>query len=102
MAELRNGSALLTGDDWSLWGRSRPSTRTGAASTGMVRLERVRLAQGPGENRIQPELTTSMFLGSHWEHVFRLGAITLRAHAAGSLERGRHWLEIAPGDLWVF
>jgi iron(III) transport system ATP-binding protein len=102
VAELNNGTALLSGDDWSLWGRARSSARPGSAGTGMIRLERVRVADGPGDNRIESELTTSMFLGSHWEHIFHLGAITLRAHAAGPLERGKHWLEIPRKDLWVF
>jgi iron(III) transport system ATP-binding protein len=102
VAELRDGSALLAGDDWGLWGRSRPSAKAGATGTGMIRLERVRVAEGPGENRIRPELTTSMFLGSHWEHIFHLGAMTLRAHTPGPLERGEHWLEIPPKDFWVF
>jgi iron(III) transport system ATP-binding protein len=61
---------------------ARPSAKSGAAGTGMIRLERVRVAEGPGENRIQPELTTSMFLGDKWEHIFHLGETTLRAHGA--------------------
>ena len=102
VAEIRNGSALLSGAGWSLWGRARPSARSGAAGTGMIRLERVHIADGPGENRIQPELTTSMFLGDHWEHVFHFNDVMLRAHADRPLERGKHWLELAPRDLWVF
>ena len=102
VAELRDGKALLTGEGWRLWGRARPSAKSGAQGTGMIRLERVRVAQGPGENRIQPELTTSMFLGDKWEHVFHLGETTLRAHGATALERGKHWVELPREDLWVF
>ena len=102
VAELQGGSALLTGEGWRLWGRARPSAKSGAQGTGMIRLERVRIAQGPGENRIQPELTTSMFLGDKWEHVFHLGETTLRAHGASPLERGKHWVELPREDLWVF
>src|SRR5258706_11710753 len=72
VAELRNGSALLVGEHIRLWGRARASARSGAPGTGMIRLERMRVADGPGENRIEPTLTTSMFLGDRWEHVFRL------------------------------
>jgi iron(III) transport system ATP-binding protein len=102
VAELQGGKALLTGEGWRLWGRARPSAKSGAQGTGMIRLERVRIAQGPGENRVQPELTTSMFLGDKWEHVFRLGETTLRAHGATALERGKHWVELPREDLWVF
>jgi len=102
VAELRNGTALLSGDDWSLWGRARSSARPGTPGTGMIRLERVRVAQGPGENRVDPELTTSMFLGDKWEHVFHLGDTTLRAHSATALAKGKHWVELPREDLWVF
>jgi iron(III) transport system ATP-binding protein len=102
VAQLEDGRALLEGDGWKLWGRSRPSTKSGGEGTGMIRLERVRLAQGPGENRIEPELTTSMFLGDKWEHVFRLGETSLRAHSAEALDKGRHWIELPRSDLWIF
>jgi iron(III) transport system ATP-binding protein len=102
VSQLQDGRALLEGTGWKLWGRSRGSTRGGADGTGMIRLERVRVANGPGENRIEPELTTSMFLGDKWEHVFHLGETTLRAHTSGTLQKGRHWLEIPRDDLWVF
>jgi iron(III) transport system ATP-binding protein len=62
VAELRNSSALLADEGWSLWGRARSSAKNGESGTGMIRLERVRIADGPGENRIQPDLTTFMFL----------------------------------------
>jgi len=102
VAQLQDGKALLEGEGWKLWGRARPSTKSGAQGTGMIRLERVRVATGPGENRVQPELTTSMFLGDKWEHVFHLGDTTLRAHSATPLERGKHWVELPREDLWVF
>ena len=102
IAELQGGRARLEGDGWELWGGARASAKSGADGTGMIRLERVRMARGPGENVIEPELTTSMFLGDRWEHVFHLGATTLRAHGATALERGRHFVELPREDLWVF
>ena len=102
IAGIEGGSALLAGEGWSLWGRARSSARSGETGTGMIRLERVRMAEGQGENRIEPELTTSMFLGDKWEHVFHLGGTMLRAHSATALKRGRHWIEIPRDDLWVF
>jgi len=102
VGEISGGDAKLSGEGWSLWGRARASAKGGAKGTGMIRLERVRMAQGPGDNRVQPELTTSMFLGDKWEHLFKLGAMTLRAHGPVALERGRHWIELPREDLWVF
>jgi len=102
VAQLQDGKALLEGDGWRLWGRARASAKSGGEGTGMIRLERVRVAQGPGENRIDPELTTSMFLGDKWEHVFHLRETTLRAHSAAPLAKGKHWVELPREDLWVF
>ena len=102
VADLRNGSALLAGEGWHLWGRARSSAKSGEDGTGMIRLERVHVADGPGENRIQPDLTTSMFLGDRWEHVFHLNGLMLRAHSFGPIARGKHWLELPAHDLWVF
>ena len=94
--------ARLSGDGWVLWGRARPSAASGQDATGMIRLERVRLTQGPGDNCVQPELATSMFLGDKWEHIFHLGPTMLRAHGTKALERGKHWVELPRDDLWVF
>ncbi|HSS28538.1 MAG TPA: ABC transporter ATP-binding protein [Usitatibacter sp.] len=100
--EVRGGEAKITGEGWSLWGRKAESARQGEKGMGMIRLERVRLADGPGDNRVQPELATSMFLGDKWEHVFHLGKTTLRAHGPAALAKGKHWLELPRADFWVF
>jgi iron(III) transport system ATP-binding protein len=62
----------------------------------------VRVADGPGDNRVQPELKTSMFLGDKWEHVFNLGATMLRAHGPRALAPGKHWVELPREDFWIF
>src|SRR5438132_3017466 len=52
VTELRDGAALLAGEGWSLWGESRGAGKAnGAPATGMIRLERVRVSDGPGDNR---------------------------------------------------
>jgi len=102
VAQMDDRRALLEGEGWQLWGRPSATTKTGAEGVGMIRLERVRLAQGPGENRVEPELTTSMFLGDKWEHIFHLGDTTLRAHSADQLQPGRHWIELPRPDFWIF
>ena len=103
VSEVRNGAALLAGSGWSLWGESRGAAKAGgAAATGMIRLERVRVAGGPGDNRVCLPLVTSMYLGDKWEHLFQLGEMRLRAYGNAPLADGEHWLEIPPSDLWVF
>jgi iron(III) transport system ATP-binding protein len=51
---------------------------------------------------VDAELTTSMYLGDHWEHLLRRGTLTLRSRSAAALERGRHWVELPRDDLWIF
>jgi iron(III) transport system ATP-binding protein len=103
IAEIRGEEAQLTAEGVSLWGRARTGAAAGKDGVGMIRLERVRLADGPGENCIQPELSTSMFLGDRWEHIFHLGELTLRAYSTTSLTRGkRQWLELPRANFWVF
>jgi iron(III) transport system ATP-binding protein len=102
VSQLEGAAALLTGEGWQLRGRAKPSAKSGAAGTGLIRLERMRVADGPGENRVQPELKTSMFLGDRWEHVFNLGPTMLRANGPRALAPGKHWVEIPREDFWIF
>ncbi len=102
VAEVRDGSALLEGDGWRLWGAAKASARAGADGVAMIRLECIRLSDGPGENRLEAELATSMYLGDKWEHLFALGATRLRAYGDGPLAVGRHWLHLPREELWVF
>src|SRR5690349_8563476 len=102
VAEIAGGRARLAGDGWSLAGEARGALQAGQTAVGLVRLERVRLADGPGENRLQLPLITSMYLGDRWEHLFRAGDLRLRAYGPVQLEPAPQWLEIPAGDLWVF
>ena len=77
----------------------------GAAATAMIRLERVRLVDGPdqpGSNRLRLPLVTSMFLGDRWEHLFMLGATRLRAYGNTALGAGDYGLELPSADLRLF
>jgi len=103
VAERRGNAALLAGDGWQLWGEARGNgAAAGAAATGMIRLERVRLADGPGEHAVKLPLVTSMFLGDRWEHLFHQGDLRLRAYGPRPLTPGEQWLEVAPENLWIF
>jgi iron(III) transport system ATP-binding protein len=103
LSEVRGSAALLAGEGWNLWGETRGDTKSaGGAATGMIRLERVLVAEGPGENRVKLPLVTSMYLGDRWEHLFQLGEMRLRAYGRMPLAGGEHWLEIPRSDLWVF
>ena len=102
VAEARDGEVRLAGPGWDLWGAARGTAAVGSDATGMIRLERVRVVEGQGDNRVRLPLVTSMFLGDRWEHLFHLGETRLRAYGATPLAPGEHWLEIPRRDLWVF
>jgi iron(III) transport system ATP-binding protein len=102
--ERRGSAALLAGKGWRLWGESHSAAppAEGAAATGMIRLERIRLAEGAGDNTVELPLVTSMFLGDRWEYLFHLGDLRLRAYGPRALPPGNQWLEIPPESLWIF
>ena len=102
VVERRGDAALLAGDGWQLWGNARGPAAAGSAATGMIRLERVRLADGEGANALKLPLVTSMFLGDRWEHLFHRGDLRLRAYGPRALAPGEQWLEIAPESFWIF
>jgi len=102
VAEVRDGNALLQGEGFALWGTAIRGATSGGNGTAMIRLERIRIANGPGENRVEVDLTTSMYLGDKWEHLFALGANRLRAYGSEPLAAGRQWLELPRSDLWIF
>ncbi|MCX7176808.1 MAG: ABC transporter ATP-binding protein [Proteobacteria bacterium] len=105
VSERRDGEARLVGEGWQLWGQARGrqgDSGAGANGTGMIRLERVRLADGPGENRLLLPIVTSMFLGDRWEYLFHEGPIRLRAYGKTPISGGEHWIEIPRSDLWIF
>ncbi|NDP41645.1 MAG: ABC transporter ATP-binding protein [Aromatoleum sp.] len=102
VTEVGGGHALIEGEGWRLWGAAKASAKAGQDGTAMIRLERIRLAAGPGDNRLQAALTTSMYLGDKWEHLFHLGGARLRAYGDRPLGRGNHWLEVPREALWIF
>ena len=102
VVERRGSAALIAGDGWQLWGEARGSGGQAGPATGMVRLERVRLAAGEGENTLKLPLVTSMFLGDRWEHLFYRNDLRLRAYGPVALAGGEQWLEVPRDSLWIF
>jgi iron(III) transport system ATP-binding protein len=102
VAEVRGDAARIAGEGWGLWGSLRSGKAAGSDATGMIRLERVQLVDGPGDNRVQLPCITSMYLGDKWEYLFNRGGLRIRAHGREPLAPGEHWLQLAPQDLWIF
>jgi iron(III) transport system ATP-binding protein len=102
VAEIRDGAALLEGQGFRLWGTAKKGAAPGGDGVGMIRLEQIRIAEGPGDNRLAADLSTSMYLGDKWEHLFHVGDARLRAYGSEPLAAGRHWLELPKQAFWVF
>jgi iron(III) transport system ATP-binding protein len=102
ITEVADGRALLAGEGFTLWGRPRGKVAVGDTATGIIRLERMKGASAPGENRIPAELVTAMFMGDRSEHLFKLGGLRLRGYSTDARETADAFLELPVDDLWVF
>jgi iron(III) transport system ATP-binding protein len=104
VTQLVDGRALLEGEGWRLWGAARGSLKSGDAATGIIRLERTRIASAAGDNRLRTELVTGMFLGDRKENLFKLGNARLRCYGTPVPTAGGRdcYLELPQEDLWIF
>jgi iron(III) transport system ATP-binding protein len=94
--------AALMVEGIRLDGMLRCATTIGGDAIGVIRLERVRIADGPGPNRIPMTLQTQMYLGERWELVFSRGDLSVRVYAPAPLPEGEHQVEFPADALWVF
>src|SRR6266705_6385569 len=101
IGEVANGRAMLEGEGWRIWGAARGALKVGDLATGIIRLERTRIADTDGDNRLRTEVITGMFLGDRRENLFKLGALRLRCYGAAPAA-GECWLELPRDALWVF
>ncbi len=100
----RNGTeaAIQVGGS-TLKGLARCGSKPpGSPASAVIRLEAVKLASDLGPNRLGLELSTSMFLGSHWEHVFRGEGVAVRATTSLAVAPGHYWVEFPAESLWVY
>jgi iron(III) transport system ATP-binding protein len=103
ISDIRGDSARVELDNgMSVWGLRRTDATIGQEAKAVIRVEQMRLADGPGEHRTEVELTTSMFLGDRFEYVFHAGRDLLRAWGKGQEAPGKRWLELPPDAVWVF
>ena len=83
-------------------GMARGEIAPGAPATGVIRLEKVKIADGPGPNRLKMELKTQMYLGERFELVFAREKLLVRAYAEKKLADGVHYVEFPRAALWIF
>jgi iron(III) transport system ATP-binding protein len=111
-AEFMGANNRLTGEsagkgklkigDQILEGVARGEAMHGVPAIGVIRLERVRVADAAGPNRLKLELKTQMYLGERFELVFGLGKSLIRAYAERELSAGNHFVEFPRETLWLF
>ncbi len=103
VADVHDGVATLAGDGWKLDGMARAGAASGTPGVAMVRVERVRVADAAGPNRIAARLVTSMYIGDRFEHLFELGHARLRAYGDRALATdAAHFVELPRDAVWIF
>jgi iron(III) transport system ATP-binding protein len=102
VTQVVDGRSLLEGEGWKLWGTARGEVKPGDTATGVIRLERTRIADSAGDNRLRTEVVTGMFLGDRKEQLFKLGALRIRCYGDIPSGAGETFIELPPDDLWIF
>ncbi len=100
-ADGRRGWLEIAGE--RLEGALRAPAAPGDAVTALIRIERSRLADGPGGNRLEMTVLASLYLGGRWEHLLARDGLEIRHQGAARLPAGSSaWIELAAPDLWLF
>lgn len=102
ITEVSGNRARLAGDGWSLWGKLQGNKEPGAPGVGLVRVERVRLADGGGENHLKMQLKSALYLGERWEYLLHLGDLRVRVWGEEARAPGKYWVAIPQDGLWIF
>lgn len=99
---VNGGAAKLKIGDAVIEGIAYTDAAEGSPATGIVRLERVRLSDSAGPNRVKMELKTQMYLGERFELVFSLDKFLVRAYADREITPGTHYVEFPKDAVWIF
>ncbi|MNP21087.1 Spermidine/putrescine import ATP-binding protein PotA [compost metagenome] len=104
ITEVRDGKARIEGRGWSLWGKAAEGVQSGQEGTAVIRVERVALVEGPGENQFELPLLTSMYLGDRWEYLFRTigDDFVIRAYGTEVRDPQHCHLALPENHVWIF
>ena len=102
VTNIDGDQASIEGDGWQLKGLLKSALKPGDQATAVIRLEQLKLAETPGENRISMPLITSVYLGNTWEHLFDLSGMKLRGYGKEAVQPGERLVEIPADQLWIF
>ena len=78
--------------------------QNGNDATAVIRVERVAVVEGPGENQLELPLLTSMYLGDRWEYLFRTVGddFVIRAYGHEVRDPQHCHLSLPEKHVWVF
>jgi len=104
VTEVREGKARIEGKGWVLWGQAGEGVQSGEEATAVIRVERVAVVEGPGENQLELPLLTSMYLGDRWEYLFRTVGddFVIRAYGHEVRDPQHCHLSLPEKHVWVF
>lgn len=104
VTEVREGRARIEGKGWVLWGQAGEGVQSGDEATAVIRVERVAVVEGPGENQLELPLLTSMYLGDRWEYLFRTVGddFVIRAYGHEVRDPQHCHLSLPEKHVWVF
>jgi iron(III) transport system ATP-binding protein len=102
IAESDGRRARLAGASWSLWGVLRGAKKSGDDALGVVRVERLRLADGGGDNCVKMTLKSASYLGERWEYLLVADGLQLRLWGSEPLKPGEYWVAVPADALWLF
>lgn len=104
VTEVRDGRARIEGKGWVLWGQAGEGVQSGDEATAVIRVERVAVVEGPGENQLELPLLTSMYLGDRWEYLFRTVGddFVIRAYGHEVRDPQHCHLSLPEKHVWVF
>ncbi len=102
VAEIRGVMAKIAGPEWELWGQLRADRHVGEPATAVIRIEKTRVSDGPGENCLAGKLDTALYLGERWDYLFHAGGLRVRVWAPVAPAQKPYWLQFPPESLWIF
>jgi len=102
LAEVSGDRGRLQGEGWTLWGQLRANKIAGETATGLMRVERLRLSDGPGTDHLRMRLSSALYLGERWEYLFHLGDLRIRVWGEERLPEGEYWISVPATSLWIF
>jgi iron(III) transport system ATP-binding protein len=95
----------INGRGWSLDGVAQGilPLAIDQKATAVVRVERLDLADGPGEQTLQMDVEAGLYLGDHWEYRLVRGDLKVRVRCGAAIEsKGGVWCRFPSPSVWIF